>query len=155
MTFISVTRLRLRSRLYVPPFLWNVLLSTWQVINTKGFKGGKLLVDAHQTYWTMTAWEEQAAMKIYRNAGAHRSVMPKIQDWCDEASLVHWRQEDDNLPDWIEVHERLIKEGFLTKLSKPSPAHLERNIPRPKSSKIGLILHPRIKYRTPRNRVSS
>lgn len=146
MTFISVTRLRLRSPLYLPQFLLNVLRSTWQVINTPGFKGGKLLVDANQTYWTMTAWEEQAAMKIYRNAGAHRQVMPKIQDWCDEASIVHWRQEDNNLPDWIEVHQRLIKEGHLTKLSKPSPAHLERNIPEPKPSKTGLVLHPRIKY---------
>lgn len=151
MTFISVTRLRLRSRLYLPPFLLNVFLSTWQAMNAEGFKGGKLLADANQTYWTMTAWEEQAAMKIYRNAGAHRQVMPKIQDWCDEASFVHWRQEDDNLPDWIEVHQRLIKDGFLTKLSHPSPDHLTRNIPQPKSSKKGTILRPRFNY--PRNPV--
>jgi hypothetical protein len=145
MTFISVTRLHLRSPLYLPAFLWNTFLSTWQVINTPGFKGGKLLADANQTYWTMTAWDEQAAMKIYRNRGTHRSVMPKIQDWCDEASFVHWQQEDSNLPDWIEVYNRMMQEGFSTKLSKPSSAHLERNIQQPRYSKLGLILHPRKK----------
>ncbi|HEY9902759.1 MAG TPA: DUF3291 domain-containing protein [Candidatus Sericytochromatia bacterium] len=144
MVFVSVTRLRLRSPLYIPSFLWNNLLATWQIINTPGFLGGKLLTDAKATFWTMTAWEEQAAMKIFRNSGAHRSVMPSIQHWCDEASVVHWQQEDDNLPTWEEVHHRMVTDGFPTRLSKPSPAHLERHIPEPLSSK-GLPLHPRIK----------
>jgi quinol monooxygenase YgiN len=142
MVFISVTRLHLRSPLYLPLFLWSVWLTTRQSINTPGFLGGQLLRDGNQTFWTMTAWEEQAAMKIYRNSGAHRSVMPRIQDWCDEASVVHWQQEDSTLPNWEEVYRRMVAKGFLTKLSQPSPAHLQREIPKPSSSK-GLVLHPR------------
>jgi hypothetical protein len=122
--------------------LWNLLLTAKQTVNTPGFLGGKLLSDANRTFWTMTAWEEQAAMKIYRNSGSHRSVMPRIQDWCDEASVVHWQQEDFNLPNWEEVHARLVADGFLTKLSKPSPAHLQRDMPKPLSSK-GFVLRPR------------
>lgn len=142
MVFISVTRLRLRSPLYLPLFWWNVWLTTRQSINTPGFLGGQLLQDANRTFWTMTAWEEQAAMKIYRNSGAHRSVMPRLQDWCDEASVVHWQQTDSSLPNWAEAHRRLVADGFLTKLSHPSPAHLQRKIPQPSSSK-GLVLYPR------------
>lgn len=142
MVFISVTRLRLRSPLYFPIFLWKVWLTTRQLVNTPGFLGGKLLRDANRTFWTMTAWEEQAAMKIYRNSGAHRSVMPNIQDWCDEASVVHWQQEDSNLPDWQEAHRRMVADGFLTKLFQPSPTHLKRDIAEPASSR-GLVLHPR------------
>jgi hypothetical protein len=144
MIFVSATRLHVKSPLDLPAFLWDVFQSTWQVVNTPGFKGGSLLTDTNRTFWTMTAWDEQAAMKIYRNSGAHRNVMPKIQDWCDEASVVHWQQEDSNLPDWIEVHRRMLEKGFPTRLSKPAVAHLERNIPQPKSSK-GLVLRPRRK----------
>lgn len=139
--FISVTRLRLKSSLYLPVFTWNNLLIIWQTINTPGFLSGKLLQDSQQTFWTMTAWDEQAAMKIFRNSGTHRSVMPKIQDWCDQASVVHWRQAETSLPDWTEVHQRLITDGFLTRLTNPSPAHLERNIPAPKATKA-LPLQP-------------
>lgn len=139
--FISVTRLRLKSPLYLPVFTWNNLLIIWQTINTPGFLSGKLLQDAQQTFWTMTAWDEQAAMKIFRNSGTHRSVMPKTQDWCDQASVVHWRQAETSLPDWTEVHQRLISDGFLTRLTNPSPAHLQRNIPAPKSTKA-LPLQP-------------
>lgn len=139
--FVSVTRLHLKSPLYLPLFAWNNLLILWQTINTPGFISGEILADTKQTFWTMTAWEEQAAMKIFRNSGAHRSVMPKIQDWCDEASVVHWRQTETSLPKWADVHHRLITEGFLTKLANPSPAHLERNIPAPTFSK-GLPLRP-------------
>lgn len=103
MVFVSVTRLRVRSPLYLPAFLWNVGLTVWQNINTPGFLGGQLLPDSNQVFWTLTAWEEQAAMKIYRNCGAHRSVMPRIQDWCDQASVVHWQQEDSNLLNWREI----------------------------------------------------
>lgn len=142
MTFISVTRLRVRSPLFLPLFLWNVWLTTKQSTNTPGFLGGQLLRDANQTFWTITAWEEQAAMKIYRNSGAHRSVMPRIQDWCDEASVVHWRQEDCTLPNWDEVHRRMMAEGFPTRLAHASPAHLQRDIPKPSSSK-GLVLRPK------------
>lgn len=127
---------------YLPVFLWNNFLTIWQIINTPGFLGGNLLRDANQTYWTMTAWDEQAAMKIFRNSGAHRSVMPKIQDWCDEASVAHWQQPDSNLPNWEEVHHRLVAEGFMTRLSQPSPAHIGRDIPAPASTR-GLPLRPR------------
>ncbi|MBD2015664.1 antibiotic biosynthesis monooxygenase [Microcoleus sp. FACHB-53] len=142
MTFISVTRLRVRSPLFLPLFLWNVWLTARQSTNTPGFVGGQLLRDANQTFWTITAWEEQAAMKMYRNSGAHRSVMPRIQDWCDEASVVHWLQENRTLPNWDEVHRRMVAEGFPTRLAHASPAHLQRDIPKPSSSK-GLVLRPK------------
>ncbi|MBW4575810.1 MAG: DUF3291 domain-containing protein [Aphanothece sp. CMT-3BRIN-NPC111] len=145
MVFVSATRLRIRSPLSLPAFSWSLLFTTRQTINTPGFLGGKLWSDANRAFWTLTLWEEQAAMKIYRNSGAHRAVMPRIQDWCDEASVVHWQQEDSNLPDWLEVHRRMVADGFFTKLSKPSPAHLERNISQPVSSDQGLLLRPKRK----------
>lgn len=139
--FISVTRLRLKSPLYLPVFMWNNFLIIWQTINTPGFLRCEILQDSQQTFWTMTAWDEQAAMKIFRNSSAHRSVMPKIQDWCDQSSVVHWRQAETSLPDWAEVHQHLIKDGFFTRLADPSPAHRKGNIPAPTATKA-LPLRP-------------
>ncbi len=113
MAFISVTRLRVRSLRYLLQFIWQVLKSARQAERASGFLGGRLLREAKNTFWTMTAWEGETAMRAYRNAGAHRGVMPKLLDWCDEASVVHWNQESLELPDWQEAHQRMVKEEGL------------------------------------------
>ena len=145
MVFISVTRLHLKSPLYFPAFLWHNSLSTWQVINTPGFLGGKFLGDDRGGKWTLTLWEKQAAMKHYRNSGAHRRVIPKINFWCDEAAVVHWEQTDSNFPTWSEIHRRMMVEGHITRLSQPSPNHLEKKIPSPSSEFLATLLRPRKK----------
>lgn len=89
MTFISVTRLRVRSLFYVPQFVWRTLQSLRQTERAPGFMGGKVLREARNTFWTITAWEDAAAMNAFRTSGAHRTAMPKLLNWCDEASVVH------------------------------------------------------------------
>lgn len=145
MVLVSVTRLHLKSPLYVPAFTWHTALSTWQIINIPGFLGGRLW-RSHRAFWTLTIWEDKLAMQNYRNSGAHRHVMPRIQKWCDEAAVVHWEQEDSSFPTWEEAHRRMVTGGHFTRLSTPSPAHLERKIPAPSSSvQSGLRLRPRKK----------
>lgn len=144
MVFVSATRLRLRSPLYLPMFLWHTFLTRQQIINLPGFLGGKLLADRNLAYWTLTVWEEKAAMQMVRKKGAHKQVMPKIQDWCDESAFVHWRQETEEIPSFAEVHQKMMTEGIFTQLSQPSSAHLHKQIPAPKSSKLsGLWLRPK------------
>ncbi|HEY9845089.1 MAG TPA: hypothetical protein V6D03_02730 [Candidatus Caenarcaniphilales bacterium] len=57
--------------------------------------------------------------------------MPRIQDWCDEALIVHWHQEDSNLRSWVDVHGRRMRDDLPGRLRQPMPAHLEREIPQP------------------------
>ena len=59
--FASVTRLRVRSLRYVPGFLWMTFLSQRQVVRAPEFVGGKLLIDARRTFWTLTAWGSERA----------------------------------------------------------------------------------------------
>jgi hypothetical protein len=144
MVLVSVTRLHLKSPVYLPAFIWHTALSTWQIINIPGFLGGRLWGDAHGASWTLSVWEDKSAMHNYRNSGAHRRVMPRLQKWCDEAAVVHWEQVDSSLPNVMEAHRRIVN-GHFTRLSSPSLAHLERHIPEPSADIKGLLLGSRKK----------
>jgi quinol monooxygenase YgiN len=131
MALISVTRLHLRSNRYLLPFLWRTLLAARQAKRAPGCLGMELLRDSNSAYWTKTAWTDEAAMRAYMTSGAHRNAMPKLLDWCDEASLVHWTQDAAELPDWTEAHRRMVAEGRRSKVRHPSPAHEAYEIPEP------------------------
>jgi hypothetical protein len=136
MALVSVTRLRVRSARYLLAFLWKALKTARQAQRTSGFLGGKLLRESNGAFWTMTAWEDGAAMNVFRTQGAHGGVMAKLLDWCDEAALVHWTQLTDALPSWQEAHYRMMKEGRPSKVKHPSPAQVAYEIPEPRVGRI-------------------
>lgn len=143
MAFISVTRLRLRSIFYLPLFIWHTLKSQRQVTRASGFLGGRLLRDPGNTFWTLTAWKDEAAMRAYRGSGAHMKAMPRLLNWCDEASIAHWEQETAELPEWSEAHRRMVREGRMSKVKHPSKAQLAREIGAPKKGgSEGQVLKP-------------
>jgi hypothetical protein len=142
MTFLSVTRLRVRSFAYLPQFVWQTLRIVRQTEWAAGFLGGRILREARNTFWTVTTWEDEAAMNTFRIAGAHRGAMPKLLEWCDEASVVHWEQETLELPNWLEVHLRMAKEGRPSKVNHPSAAGLANDIPVPRVGRIERTLKP-------------
>jgi hypothetical protein len=144
MYFISATRLRLRSPIYLFPFLWHTYASGKQLIKSNSFIKGKTLVDRNLTFWTLTAWETEAAMRAYRNNDAHKKAMPKLQRWCNEASVANWQQATEELPNWLEVHRRMTIEGRLSKVKLPSLQHHLSTIPAPRyPSKLENILVPK------------
>ena len=103
--FISITRLRLRHWWYIPEFTWRSNQSIKQARGSQGFRAGRTLLDRHQTFWTLTGWDSEAAMRAYRGSGAHKVVMPKLANWCDEAAVAHYNA--DELPSWIEAWEQI------------------------------------------------
>jgi hypothetical protein len=92
MPFISITRLRVRSIRFLPFFMLYTFRSLRQVKSAAGFQNGGLLADRSWTFWTMTAWDNQESMRRFMTAGSHKEAMPRLLDWCDEASVVHWDQ---------------------------------------------------------------
>jgi len=93
---------------------------------------GRLMLEAHLVFWTATVWESEAAMRAFRSSGAHMQAMPKLLDWCDEASYVHWEQDSAELPSWAEAHRRMVTEGKLSKVKNPSPAQAAKKFPEPR-----------------------
>jgi hypothetical protein len=105
---------------YLPQFIWYSLRSARQAERARGFLGGRIAREAGNAFWTVTAWTDEAAMREYRGSGAHQKAMPKLLDWCDEASIVHWQQPSAELPDWQESYRRMVAEGRSSKVNHPS-----------------------------------
>jgi len=118
------------------------LLAQRQIRRAPGFLGGRLLIDNLHTYWTLTAWQDEKAMKAFRGAGAHSRVMPKLVAWCDEAAYTHWMAAD-SIPEWPEAYERLVSDGRLSRVAQPSQDHTSRRFPKPRLQPlIGQNLKP-------------
>jgi hypothetical protein len=131
MSLVSITRLRVRSWRFLPGFFFYAIRSSRQAARAEGNLAVKLLRDRRNTFWTATLWTSEAAMKQFMLAGAHRTAMRKLLDWCDEAALAHWSQESESLPTWPEAHSRLETEGRRSKVNHPSPTHIAHKFPAP------------------------
>jgi len=132
MPVVSITRLRVRSWRFLPIFFLYALRSARQAARSEGSLAAKLLRDDRNTFWTATIWENEANMKSFMLAGIHRRAMPKLLNWCDEAALVHWTQQGNELPTWSEACVRLQREGRRSKVNHPSPVHAAHKFPEPR-----------------------
>ncbi|HTZ97551.1 MAG TPA: DUF3291 domain-containing protein [Terriglobales bacterium] len=132
MAVVSITRLRVRSWRFLPWFFLYALRSARQAAKADGNLAARLLRDQRNTFWTGTIWTSDAAMKHFMLSGVHRGAMPKLLNWCDEAALVHWTQEGNELPSWAEACARLEREGRPSKIYHPSPAHAAHKFPEPR-----------------------
>lgn len=134
MPFISVTRLRLRSIRHLLGFAGFAVRSRNQASRAAGFRGGAVLADRRWTFWTVTAWDTPDSMRNYMTTGPHRSVMPRLAAWCDEASIVHWDQADAELPTWAEADRRMRSEGRPSKVHRPSEHHADLSFAPPRQA---------------------
>jgi hypothetical protein len=144
MPIVSVTRLRLRSFRFLPQFLWMNNSVNRQIVKARGFLRGRLLVEKGFTFWTATAWVDEASMRAFRDSGAHKRAMPRLPNWCCEATSLHWTQDNDQLPDWNRAFDRAVKNGRVIYVKSPSDRQKDKRFPPPRStSKIQQELRPR------------
>jgi hypothetical protein len=81
-------------------------------------------------------------MRSFQTAGAHFSAMPKLLEWCDEASVAHWSQTHARLLDWQSVHQGMMTNGRQSKVYFPSQAQQESRIAEPRWSPFEISLKP-------------
>jgi hypothetical protein len=129
--FVSVTRLRLRKFRFLPTFIFYAFRSAKQARNTPGCLFVATIRDARLAFWTVTVWSDEKAMRSFRNSGVHLTAMPKLARWCDEATYVHWQQENSEPPRMVAAHARLVEAGTVSKVFHPSAAHASRAFPQP------------------------
>jgi hypothetical protein len=129
---ISLTRVRLASRRYLVPFLWYTWRCGLQARNSPGFRGMRVLADRQATFWTVTAWQDLASMKVFRSAGAHRVAMRHLADWCEEASFTRWEGSIETMKDWRDAHRRMLATGAPSHVKRPSPLQAAGTWPMPR-----------------------
>jgi len=125
---VSITRLRVRSWRYLPAFVVASFRSALQARRAKDNLAVTILREAHNTFWTRSLWANEAAMKSFMVSGVHRTVMPKLLRWCDEASVARWTQDTMQQPTWDEVHQRMQRDGRASRVNHPSEAHRRHDI---------------------------
>ena len=97
------------------------------------------MADRSWTFWTLTTWDSQESMRRYMLAGSHRAAMPHLLDWCDEASVVHWDQPENDVPSWREADRRMRESGRISKVRFPAPSHANLNYRAPRVMTAGPI----------------
>lgn len=132
MCFVSITRLRIRQWRYVPGFAWFALRSAIQSKRADGNLSTSATRDRGLVFWTITVWRDEISMREFRNRGAHQRAMPKLRDWCDEATYLHWTQDAADPPTIAIAYERLMADGIVSKVKHPSPDHEQRNFAPPR-----------------------
>lgn len=143
MPVVSVTRLRVRSWRYLAGFAWYTLQSKRQLRRSPGFLNGALANAPGFAFWTTTAWVDANAMARFRDTDWHKRAMPKLLEWCDEASVARWTQDTAELPDAAAMLERLQTAGRISKVRHPSPEHAAgRTVPDHRAPRRGLPMNP-------------
>jgi hypothetical protein len=104
-------------------FILQAIRCARQAKRADGNLAVRLLKDRDNVYWTATVWTNSEATKRYMLSGAHKTVMPRLLDWCDEAAIVHWVQEGTDLPSWSDCAARMQQEGRRSKVRHPSDSH--------------------------------
>jgi hypothetical protein len=135
MNLVSVTRLRLRKIRFLPGFAWFAILSSIQSKKAEGNLETLTVKDRGLVFWTITVWRNLETMRAFRNSGNHRTAMPKLVEWCDEATYVHWEQESDTAPDLSTAYTKLVNEGVVTKVKYPSENNSTRTFLAPSGVK--------------------
>jgi hypothetical protein len=120
---VSITRLRLRSILFLLPFILRASRSTRQALMTRGCQGARTRKTRGLAFWTLTMWDDEKSMRSFVAQSPHREVIPKLAVWCDEASVAHWTQDSGDMPGWSAAAEVLLGSGRLLRVARPSDAH--------------------------------
>jgi quinol monooxygenase YgiN len=128
---VVVTRLRLRDRSSFDEFFASAVAVVEQAKASEGNLSADVLAEAHNTYWTRTAWQDRGAMDAFVGAEPHLSTMSRIDDWCDEATFTDWEQSGEEVPDWHDGYRRLLASGQPATLTHPTEAHHTRDFPAP------------------------
>jgi hypothetical protein len=136
---VVVTRLHVRRWRFVPSFAMHVWRVRHQAQLSAGFLGGALAGELPLGFWTFTVWTDELVMRAFQNALPHVNTMSRLPHWCDEASYVHWQQDDASLPTPAGAFERMRDGGNQSKVDHPSAPHAAGKTTADVAPKIGWV----------------
>jgi quinol monooxygenase YgiN len=131
MPIIVVTRLRLRDPALLDEFFTDAVAAIEQAMKSDGNLGADALADAHNAWWSVTAWQDRPLMQAYVDTDPHRSISARLDHFCDEATFVDWEQATPDLPDWQTNWRHLTADGKAAQLTHASAANQTLDFPPP------------------------
>jgi hypothetical protein len=131
MAVIVVTRLRLRDPSLLDEFFTHAAAVLDQAMKSEGNVGADALAEAHDAWWSVTAWQQRAQMQAFIDAEPHLSTEGLLDHLCDEATFVDWEQDSPQLPDWQTSWRHLVADGYSATLTNESGANQTRTFPAP------------------------
>ena len=123
MPVIVVTRLRLRDAALLDEFFTDAVAAIEQATKSDGNLGADALADAHNAWWSVSAWQERRLMQAYVDSEPHLGIRTRLDHFCDEATFVDWEQASADLPDWQTSWRHLAASGQAAKFTHPSAAN--------------------------------
>lgn len=108
---IMASRLDLRRLRDVPGFLAAALRIRRQMLGSPGALGVSLIArPLHRTFWTLSAWQDQAALTASARREPHRQIMTHFRPRMAGSAFVTWTVPVTALPvPWDEARRRLEK----------------------------------------------
>ena len=131
MPVIVVTRLRLKDPALLDEFFTDAVAAIEQAQKSEGNLGTDALAEAHNAWWSVSAWQDRQLMRAFVNSQPHLGITARLDHYCDEATFVDWEQDSPGLPDWQTSWRHLTADGKAAELTDASPANQARDFPPP------------------------
>jgi hypothetical protein len=131
MPVIVVTRLRLKHPALLDEFFTDGVAAIEQAQKSEGNLGADALAEAHNAWWSVSAWQDRQLMQAFVNSQPHLGITARLDHYCDEATFVDWEQDGPGLPDWQTSWRHLTADGKAAELTDASPANQARDFPPP------------------------
>jgi heme-degrading monooxygenase HmoA len=142
MVYLSMTRLKLKSAIYLLPFSIQNEQVIRQIRTSRGFLKGKELATPNLSMWTATLWDSQEDLRVFYLSGSHKKAMKNISEWSSEAVSGHQEIDSIELPAWDNIRLQLLSIGHFINLKESSFAHQEGMISKPKFTLLTRYILP-------------
>ncbi|WP_371481400.1 DUF3291 domain-containing protein [Kitasatospora sp. NBC_00315] len=108
---VMASRLEVRTLREVPRFFVKSLAAWRQLRTAPGAVGASLIAQPlRRTFWTLSAWEDRAALDAYVRAEPHRSIMTSLRGVMKDSVFTFWEAGAEELPiAWPEARRRLAQ----------------------------------------------
>lgn len=106
MVLVSVTRIQIHA-VWRPAFLLLTWLIARQVARSPGYLGGRLLASGQGTYWTVTAWDDEASMRRFRDRGRHATGLRRSRRWAGSMDAARYEADSAAFAGWDDAARRL------------------------------------------------
>jgi hypothetical protein len=108
---VMASRLPLRALTKVPRFMGLTLSVVRQLERSEGLVGYSLRAQPlAKTFWTLSAWTDDAALSSFARELPHRAVMAKLRPDMGSTRFVTWTCRGSALPvSWNDALPRLLR----------------------------------------------